>query len=847
MKNGYFCTINPAFFILFPYKVLLRSVTNKHLCILNGHTLRFFMKRLILLFFSVLTFIQAKAQFPIPGATTRVNVVGKVSATIIDSLTNKPVDYASTSLVRISDNKAVNGAVSDEKGKISIQNVSPGKYKLTIGFIGYTTKVLNVTTTPEKPDLNLGTIRLASTANNLAEVTVTGQKALVETKIDKVVYNAEQDVTIAGGNASDVMRKVPMLSVDIDGNVSLRGSSQVRVLINGKPSGTMANSVADALKMIPAEQIKSVEVITSPSAKYDAEGSGGIINIITKKKTAQGVSGSVNASAGTRQNNGNFSLNTRQGRLGVTSNLGVQYAIPQDTRVVLLNENYNPASSLAQEGFTKSKRWGGNGNIGVDYDINNYNNISTNLKYNRFETGNDGMLAVLRRVGDLQSAFSRETNSEASMSNFDWTADYRRTTKREGEEFSVSGQASFGRNVNDFVTRYLYPDENPMEVNGDNTGKNNEYTLQADYTYPFSKVVVLETGLKGIFRSIESKYQDTEQDFDYGQDVGAAYGVISFKLAKTLSFKGGLRAEYTNINGTAGSSLDFKNDYFNLFPSAILSQAFSPRTTLKLSYNKRMQRPSLFYLNPFLDESDPENQRQGNPALSPEITDIIELGYSTYVKGSVINASVFYRNTQDVIESVFNPSQRLTTYFNVGTSKSFGFNTFASYNPVPKWTLMGNFNINSYEVMDPSTNSSTGVYANYSVFLRSALSIKGGWNTEIFGVYNGSRRSFQGTTGAMAFYGGALKKDIMNKKATVGLNVFNVFARDLHIETRNETPEFLQSTNIYYPIRSFGVNFSYNFGKINFNAKPKKKSIKNDDLKQGEQQMGGQMGGPGQG
>lgn len=781
------------------------------------------------------------------GATTRVTVVGKVSATIVDSITNKPVDYASTSLVRLSDNKAINGAVSDDKGKISLQNISPGKYKLTIGFIGYTTKVLNVTTTPEKPDLNLGTIRLASTSNNLAEVTVTGQKALVENKIDKLVYNAEQDVTVAGGNASDVMRKVPMLSVDIDGNVSLRGSSQVRVLINGKPSGTMANSVADALKMIPAEQIKSVEVITSPSAKYDAEGSGGIINIITKKKTAQGVSGSVNASAGTRQNNGNFSLNTRQGRLGVTSNIGVQYAIPQDTRVELLNENYNLNTSLLQEGTTKSKRWGGNGNIGVDYDINNYNSLSTSLKYNRFETGNDGMLGVLSRVGDVQSTFSRETNSESAMSNFDWTADYRKTSKREGEEFSISGQASFGRNVNDFTTRYIYPNITPTEVNGDNTGKNNEYTLQADYTYPFSKTVVLETGLKGIFRNIESKYQDTEQDFDYGQDVGAAYGVISFKLAEKLSFKGGLRAEYTNIDGTAGSSLDFKNDYFNLFPSAIISQAFSARTTLKLSYNRRMQRPSLFYLNPFLDESDPENKRQGNPSLSPELTDVIELGYSTFIKGSMINASVFYRNTQEVIESVFNPGQKLTSYFNVGTSKSYGFNTFATYNPLPKWTLMGNLSLNSYEVLDPGTNLSTGVYANYTVFLRSAIGFTGGWNTEIFGVYNGARRSFQGTTGAMAFYGGALKKDIMKKKATIGLNVFNVFARDLHIETRNENAAFLQSTNIYYPIRSFGLNFSYNFGKIDFNAQPKKKKIKNDDLKQGEQQMGGQMGTGGQG
>jgi outer membrane receptor protein involved in Fe transport len=794
----------------------------------------------------LLLMINVKAQFQMNGGTTKITVTGKISATILDSLTHKPVDYASTALVRVKDNKSINGAVTDEKGKISIQNIFPDQYKLTIGFIGFKTKSILVKTTPEKPDLNVGVIYLTPTASNLNEVTITGQKALVETKIDKLVYNAEQDVTLAGGNAGDVMRKVPMLSVDIEGNVSLRGSSQVRVLINGKPSSTMANSVADALRMIPAEQIKSVEVITSPSAKYDAEGSGGIINIITKKKTAQGVNGSVNTSFGTRQNNGNFSINSRQGRLGITSNIGVQYAIPQNTRIELLNENYVQQTSLVQNGFTKAKRYGGNGSVGVDYDFNNYSSISTNVKFNRFENGSNGSLLVLNTTPTASTGYSRFTDNTGIVNNVDWSADYRKTSKRDGEEFTVSGQASFGRNTNKFNTTYAAPGISPDPVNGDNTGKNNEYTLQSDYTYPFSKTVILETGLKGIFRTIASKYQNTDQDFDYDQNVAAAYGVISFKLAKKTNLKAGLRGEYTDISGVAGNSLNFKNDYYNLFPSAIISQTLSTSTTLKLSYNRRMQRPSLFYLNPFLDESDPENKRRGNPGLSPELSDIMELGYSTYIKGSVINASVFYRNTQDVIESVYTPAEKLTSYFNVGTSKSYGFNTFASYNPLPKWTLMGNFSLSTYEVKDPETQVSTGVYANYTAFLRSAIGFKQGWNTEIFGVYNGPRRTFQGTSGAMAFYGAAVKKEILKKKATVGLNVFNVFARDLHIETRNETAAFLQSSNIYYPIRSFGVNFSYNFGKINFNAQPKKKkSINNDDLKQGEQPAGGQMGGQG--
>jgi hypothetical protein len=184
-----------------------------------------------------------------------------------------------------------------------------------------------------------------------------------------------------------------------------------------------------------------------------------------------------------------------------------------------------------------------------------------------------------------------------------------------------------------------------------------------------------------------------------------------------------------------------------------------------------------------------------------------------------------------------------TTFQNIGTSESYGFNIFGSYNPKPKWTLMGNFGLNTYEVFNEQTSVSTGTFANFNVFVRSAFSFKGGWNAEVFGVMTSPRRTFQGVTESLQFYGGAIKKDIMKKKATLGLNVFNVFARDLHIETTNSSPSFLQRTNIFYPIRSFGLNFSYNFGKINYNAKPKAKKVNNDDLKREEQ--GGQMGGIG--
>lgn len=802
------------------------------------------MKKVLLLCLGLIFVIGAKAQFPGMGGAQKPSVTGRITATIIDSLTKQPVDYATVSLAKVKDGKAVNGGVTDEKGKLVLQNVAADEYKLSIGFIGYKSKTIIVKTTLAKPDQNLGTVVLVPTANVLNEVTVEGKKAIIENKIDRMVYNAEADATNAGGDATDVMRKVPMLSVDVNGNVQLRGGA-VRVLINGKPSGTMANSVADALKMLPAEQIKSVEVITSPSAKYDAEGSGGIINIITKKSNAQGVSGSVNTSVGTRQNNGSFNLTAKTNRLSVNAALGGSYAYPQNSRVSFLNET--AGTTTFQDGFSKWARPGYNGSFGVDYDINAYNNISSTIKYNDFSNGGPGEATIninglaLQNISDMDMGFN----------NMDWNVDYKRTSKKEGEEFSVSGQLSQGRNTTEFSNILRTAGVPDIITANDNVGKNNEYTLQTDYILPITKKTTLETGLKGIARNITSDYTQAAQDFDYNQNVASAYGVIGFDLTKKIKFKGGLRAEYTDISGVFANSLPIKNDYLNLFPSAVVSQTLKDnKTTLKLSYNRRVQRPSLFYLNPFRNESNQFSVSEGNPNLDPEISDNYEFGYSTFIKGSIINASVFYRRTGDVIESAIQPltengvDKVLTTFINVGTSETFGLNVFGSYNPMPKWTLMTNIGLNTYQVSNEFTGVNTPTFLNYNWFLRSATTFSKGLSIEFFGVLNSPRRTFQGKTDAMVFYGGAIKKEILKKKGSIGLNTLNPFNRDLHIKTVNTTSNTFQSTNIYYPLRSFGVNFSYSFGKLKFTEK---KKVKNDDMKQGEQQGGGQMGGMGNG
>lgn len=807
------------------------------------------MKKIILLCVGLMLMFGAKAQFPgMGGGAQKVTVTGRITALVLDSLTKQPIDYATVSLVKVKDNKTVNGGLTDDKGKITLQNVAPDEYKLVVGFIGYKTKTLVVKTTPEKLDNNVGSVFIAASANTLNEITVEGKKAMIENKIDRLVYNAEADATNAGGDATDVMRKVPMLSVDMNGNIQLRGAA-VRVLINGKPSGTMASSVADALKMMPAEQIKSVEVITSPSAKYDAEGSGGIVNIITKKSNAQGVSGSVNTSAGTRQNNGAFNLTAKTGRLSMNTSLGANYAYAQDTRILTVNNtqlNGGGSNNIEQNGFSKWDRNGFNGSLGLDYDFNAYNNISTTAKYSRFSNGGPGASDYI-----INGVASRNiSNMDMTMNNLDWNMDYKKTSKKAGEEFSISAQLSTGRQPQTFsnsLTSALVP--GAIETFTSNTGKNNEYTAQTDYTYPFSKSTTLEVGAKGIFRDFNSQFDASSKDFKYNQNVASLYSVISFNLTKKLQVKGGVRGEYTKIDFNTKTSGTVTNDYLNLFPSVIIAQTLKGSTMLKLSYNRRVQRPSQTYLNPFRNESDPFNIMQGNPQLDPELSDNLELAYSTYIKGSIINASIFYRRTNNIIENSISPivegnvNKTLTSYINVGSLKSFGFNVFGSYNPKPKWTLMSSIGMNSYDINSDVVDINRTYYM-FNVFARSAWAFGKGLNLELFGVATSPRRTYQGKTNAFYFYGGAFKKDILSKKGSIGLNVLNPFTRDLEIKTVNNsvnsTGKIYQNTQVFYPLRSFNLNFSYSFGKLKF---VEKKKIKNDDTKQDQQQGGGQMGG----
>ncbi|HUH34815.1 MAG TPA: TonB-dependent receptor [Moheibacter sp.] len=792
----------------------------------------------------------------------------QLTGTVVDSLRQEAVYYATISLHPVADVEKLNGAVTDEKGVFLLKDLDPGPYEITVDFMGFEPKVFsNFILKPGEN--NLGGVLLSSNETHLSEVVIEAERPLIDNQIDRLVYNAERDVTSAGGNAIDVLRKVPMLSVDIDGNVSLAGSQGVRILINGKPSGMMANNMGDALKMIPADQIKSVEVITSPSAKYDAEGASGIINILTKRKDIAGVNGAISGGIGTKHNNGNASLNVRKGKLGLVANLGGNYMWPQTVTNEFEQFDAFGNPTLKQSAENKTTRSGLRGSLGIDYDLTDKDLFSTTFSANTFEMGKDGSTTsqFFSSNNSGQSLVSY-LDQQSRIKGFDWSADYTRKFTHPRQELSVSGQFSRNNNNTDYTTIY---DENArLDEMGLNRGKNDELTFQIDYVQPIGNTTV-EVGAKTILRDISSEvntheffngaYQFIDQrsyDFNYNQDVVAAYMTYGFEFAKNYQVKAGLRMEYTNLEGQpAGDIQAFNNSYTNLLPSAVVSRKLNKTSNLKLSYNQRIQRPSLFYLNPFRDTSDPMIQQQGNPELKPELSHNVELGYSTFIKRTMINASLFYRQTNDVIESLnqidheTTPGQpiSLTTFENIGNNESFGANLFVSISPIRNLTLRSNITLSTYEAKGNEFNSAIStqtdkMYWVYRAFINASYKIDNTLIAESFFMLNSPKRTFQGTSPSFSMWTLGVKKELWDKKATIGLSVTDPFTENTKFKWEVNTPEYTQTSRMKLPFRSFGITFSYNFGQIDAKNKTRKqRGIKNDDQKEGESTQGGQMDG----
>jgi len=837
------------------------------------------MKQLLILILILGSFVTARAQYPGGGGGS--TTVGKVSGVLVDSVTKQPLMYASVALFRATGSSPINGVLTDDKGSFKIDGVKPGEYKLRITYVGYREKFVGgVTTTDSKPDKNMGQIFVRSSAKNLNEVSITAAAPLIENKIDKIVYNAEKDLTSTGGNATDVLQKVPLVAVDINGNVSLRGDQNVRVLINGKPSGATSASLSDVLKTIPADQIKSIEVITSPSAKYDAEGSAGIINIITKQKNMSGLSGSFSGGIGTRQNNGNFNLNYNKNRFSLSMNIGGNYTWPQTSLTTFDNDihpNDTVHTGTHSAGTNYVKRYGVIGNISSNYDFNAFNSLHTNIRLNQggFNTNANTLSTSTNFIADTSSAYSSNSLGHNSFGGFDWNLDYTHKFKTEGEELDISTQWTHSKTVQDFTNYYTAQFPN---IKDNIDGLNNEYTLQVDYTLPINKVWKLEAGGKDIIRRLvgNSDVFDPGVDdntvftfdpfnssqYNYHQNVTAGYMVWTITLPKGWSILAGARDEYTSIHGAPTSAGEddlqpFDNDYNTFIPSLTIQKKLSATQTIKLAYSKRITRPSLTFLNPYVNKTNVLAQTEGNPALSPEVSQTIEFDYITFIKSSVLNTSIYYKHTAGLIESIAQPfidsashlPGTLTTFQNIGANNSFGGSLFGSVSPIKNVTVRANINAYTYKP-DPtglfvSDKTQDGTYIQYNGFAMAELDLKSGFIASVFTFGSSPRHTIQGTNPSFSILGAGVRQQFMKKKASIGINVLEPFSKYKNFNSNLSSPGFTQTSTFQFPFRSVGLTLQYSFGKTTFSAD--KTKINNDDTKQGDQGVGGAGGGTGGG
>ena len=698
-------------------------------------------------------------------------------------------------------------------------------------------------------------------------MTVEGKKALIEDKVDRLVYNADADLSAKGGDATDILKKVPMLTVDLSGNVSLQGSSNIRVLINNKPSSILAGNLADALRQIPADQIKTVEVMTSPSAKYDAEGSGGIINIITKKNTLQGLHLDVDAGAGNRTSTLGLNGSFRKGKLGVNLN--------GNGRGV-----YNPsASDLSQTTFqsqsatpiqTRQHATGfdtglfGQYALGLDYDLAPNQSLTAGARFGIRNLNRDQQFATSTFIGDviptpsLRNVTSHDLSNSVDL-NVDYLHTYKKVDDEPAKEFSISSQFSRNNLTNNFDASQLDSLENIRSRQRNlNYNTSEEFVLQTDYLTSLSKNQRIEIGAKNTRRQVNSQYQyflagpssafapdDSRPagSLDYAQNVAAGYVAYTLITASKITIKGGLRYEYTSIDALAtGQGLSSQGpsslgpinipNYGKLVPSFNVSRQISDKTTLKFAYNRRIQRPNIQDLNPNFNATNPLNIRIGNPYLKPEVTDRVELGFSTNAKKTYLNVSLYTRLNRDDIQTVSQRSDTLagavvTRVQNVGKEYNYGTNIFMTVNITPRWSVNTNIDIMYRYISglalgitgESITLTNTGV--RWGGRFDSQIQFDKGWALQANFGYRGRDVQLQGYRIGFAQYSLGGRKSFTNKRGSIGLAADNFLTNGMGFTSVLNSAQFNQDFRQYIYNSSIRLTFSYKIGSLN-GAKIKK-------------------------
>jgi outer membrane receptor protein involved in Fe transport len=779
------------------------------------------------------------------------NIQISIIGNIVDSKTNEPLEYA-TIVLNNQKTKQLSGGITDEKGNFNIK-VNPGIYDISFEFISF--KTIKLPNKTINSSINFGTIKLSEDSDKLDEIVIIAEKSTVEIRLDKRIYNVGKDMTVKGGSASDVLDNVPSVDVDVEGNVSLRGNENVRILIDGKPSALVGLSGTDALRQLPADAIERVEVVTSPSARYDAEGTAGILNIILRKGVAKGFNGSMNATVGDpKQYRIASNVNYRTKKVNFFTNLGYRNSSGPGKYLTNLTifENESINSLRIEDRDFERNRNGYNINLGLEYFLSDKSSITGTYFYRDSDNQNlsTNNISVFDINNVLEFSDVRVQNEDEIDKTSQISLNYTNNINNSGHKLTIDIQHSDSEEIE----AALIEDSLALE-NNITSEKSNNTLIQTDYVLPIGESMQFELGYRGDFQDLNSNFlvnRTPELDFNpsnnliFKQNVNAIYSQFGSKINK-FSYLLGLRTEITDVKvRLTNTNENFDYNYSELFPTVNFGFERTENQSFTLGYSRRLRRPRYWYLNPFESRNSQNIIYKGNPGLIPTFTNSFDLGFLQKIGKLTLNSSIYYQHSINAIQRVSRDEIRLLDGvnqvitirepINLASEDRYGFELTANYNPSKKVRFSGSFNVfqqeskgiyeyNKFTVDDLSgAISSTPEIQdlgniNSSWFSRFNATFSLPWDMQMQNrlSYRGPRYTAQSESKGIFSTNVAISKDLFSEKGTLVLNVSDLFNsrkwKSTNFNPNKENPTSINYQESQWRVRQVSLNFTYRFNQ----------------------------------
>lgn len=816
------------------------------------------------------------------AAQNTANTSFQVKGILLDSLTQEGEPYATIKIVKKeAPAKALKMLVTDMKGQFQEKVPGTGNFVMTITSVGRTPIVKDFSVKAGEKLVDFGTLYIVDASNELGQVEIVAQKPLVKADIDKIEYNVQDDPDAQSNSVLEMLRKVPLVTVDGEDNIQVNGSSSFKVYVNGKPNNMMSNNPTEVLKSMPANSIKHIEVITNPGPKYDAEGVGGILNIVTVGSGLEGYTATFSANVSNRGAGGGAFGTIKSGKLTVSArynynyndqprnyNSGSQHVTPE-----AVTEN---SSNLDYDGSNKGHGSFQSGSMEASYEIDTLRLVTMSFGLwgggNKSNGSTDYIATFPENINAAPiysySAFNR---SKSSWYSIDGGIDYQRLFKVKDRMLTFSYKINTRPQTSDSYTEYEidngynpdWADYLNRLKNQHNDGEQNttEHTFQADYTTPIGKLHTLEAGTKYILRNNSSeddrfdaddtgKYEynkDQSSHYKHLNDIIAAYLGYGLKV-KRLSGRLGLRYEHTiqDVKYLVGRGEDFTKNFDDVVPSASIGYKLTDMSNLRLGYNMRIYRPGIWSLNPYLNDTDPSYISQGNPELDSEKSHAFNLSYSNFTQKFNINISARYSFTNNSIENVTrlmpdteieglkNPTGKdvlYSTYANIGKTRYASVNGYVNWNATPRTRIYMNMSGN-YSYLEGSEGMRNDGWSLFA-YGGAQQTLPHDWRISLNVFGQTPWIMLQGKGSSFFDYGLSVNKSFLDKRLTLSAFASNFFKKYMNQSSTTEGSGFVRESNYKYSRQRFGVSVSYRIGELKASVKKAARTISNDDVKSG--------------